>query len=201
MPSTLARHRTPARRLTAAVALLSLAAVLAATLASAPGVRAADHAVQIQGFAFGPGTLTVAVGDTVTWTNADSAPHTVSAESGAFDSGNLDEGQAFSFTFDTPGTYTYRCDYHSEMTGTIVVQAAAAAPTAAPTSAPAPAAPAASSPPAAGEQPDTALPAPASWNGPVAVLLIGLGLLALAVGVIPAGRRAVLPARSGGWRR
>jgi plastocyanin len=194
MPNVFPGQGASARLVAIVIGLLSLVAALGASHVSAPDVRGAEHAVQVAGFAFGPTTLTVSVGDTVTWSNADSAAHTVSAENGAFDSGNLDEGQAFSLTFDAPGTYIYRCDYHSEMTGTIVVQAAAATENAAPTSA-------ASSPPAAGHQPDTALPAPASGNGPLAVLLIGLGLVALAVSVVPARVRARRPAGAGGWRR
>jgi plastocyanin len=162
-------------------------AVAAAPLAAAPTARAADHTVVISYLAFGPSTLTVTAGDTVTWTNADTETHTVTAEAGAFASGNLDTGATFSFTFTEPGTYPYRCDIHIEMQGSIVVQAAEAPQPAAPS----PAAP--STAPAtdagnAGGQPNTALPAPApgAWLVP---LLIGLGLVALAVGLIPRATR------------
>lgn len=83
---------------------------------------------------FDPDTLTVNVGETVRWTVTDGASHTVtstSVPSGAsmFDSGNLDPGDTFEVTFDTAGTYEYRCEYHSSasnggysgMTGTITV--------------------------------------------------------------------------------
>jgi plastocyanin len=204
MSLTLPVSHARGRALMAALALLAALAVLGGP----PVARAADHAVLIQDLAFGPATMTVAVGDTVTWTNADSAPHTVSAENGAFDSGNLDEGQAFSFTFTAPGTYAYRCDYHSEMTGTIVVEqsaqpAAAAQPTPTPIPPPAGSTAGTSSgaPPVTGNQPDTALAAPMRAAIPMAPLLIGLGLLALACAVIPDRDRTASIRGTGGWRR
>jgi plastocyanin len=78
-------------------------------------------AVQIKDFAFQPATLTVPVGTIVTWTNLDSTPHTATAGNGAFDSGNLDQNESFSFQFTEPGTYDYGCSYHPNMVGTIVV--------------------------------------------------------------------------------
>ena len=71
---------------------------------------------------FTPSSLTVSVGDTVTWTNKDTMAHTATADNGTFDSGNLSPGETFSFTFDTAGTYTYKCNIHSSMTGTIIVE-------------------------------------------------------------------------------
>jgi plastocyanin len=75
----------------------------------------------IEGFAFTPGTIEISAGTTVTWTNNDSAPHTVTDDDGAFQSGKMDQGATFSFTFDTPGTYTYHCEYHANMTATVIV--------------------------------------------------------------------------------
>jgi plastocyanin len=71
-----------------------------------------------------PAKLTVAVGTTVTWTNNGIVPHTVSAAGGSFDSGNVQPGESFSFTFDAPGEYGYFCRPHVfiGMTGTVVVQ-------------------------------------------------------------------------------
>src|SRR5215213_10231188 len=77
--------------------------------------------VSVVDFAFEPGTLSVPVGATVTWTNTGSRPHTVTADDGSFDSGRLDPGEQFSQTFYQPGTYTYHCGFHPEMQGTIVV--------------------------------------------------------------------------------
>ena len=73
---------------------------------------------------YSPSTITVVVGvnNTVTWINNDNAPHTVTATGGSFDSGNLNQGQSWTHTFTTPGTYTYRCTYHPWMTGTIIVK-------------------------------------------------------------------------------
>jgi plastocyanin len=78
-------------------------------------------AVSIANFAFQPASLQVAVGATVTWTNADSTAHTVTSDTGAFDSGPLAPGASFSQTFTTAGTFTYHCQIHPFMTATIVV--------------------------------------------------------------------------------
>jgi plastocyanin len=82
----------------------------------------ASMAVTIKDYAFTPATLTVPAGTTVTWTNNDPVPHTATASDGSFDSGNLNPGQSFSFTFATPGSFSYVCQYHAGMKGTIVVQ-------------------------------------------------------------------------------
>lgn len=73
---------------------------------------------------YSPSTITVVIGqnNTVIWPNADTAPHTVTSDSGAFDSGNLNANQTFTFTFATPGKYPYHCTYHSWMHGTVVVK-------------------------------------------------------------------------------
>jgi plastocyanin len=76
----------------------------------------------IEGFAFHPPTLEVATGTTVTWTNDDPAPHTVSAREGAFGSGQLEPGDTFDATIDQPGTFEYLCQIHPQMTGTVVVR-------------------------------------------------------------------------------
>ncbi len=78
--------------------------------------------ISIASFAFSPGTQTISVGDTVTWTNTDRAGHSVIADSGAFSSSILSTGESFSFTFDTSGTYTYFCGPHPSMKGTVVVE-------------------------------------------------------------------------------
>lgn len=98
-----------------------------ATTTSAPPVTTTQSpstgaaAVSIVNFAFDPATLHVAAGTNVTWTNADSAGHTVTASGGAFGSGRLAEGETFRFLFSTPGTIEYRCSIHSSMKGTIIV--------------------------------------------------------------------------------
>lgn len=77
--------------------------------------------VSIQDFAFSPQVLEVPVGTTVTWTNNDASQHTVVADNDAFASEILAQGDTFSFTFDTPGTYDYICSLHPNMTAQIVV--------------------------------------------------------------------------------
>ena len=78
--------------------------------------------VQIKTFAFTPKVLTVTPGTTVTWANADEEPHTVTAVGGAFHSAALDTGNKYSFTFSKPGSYTYFCRLHPQMTATVVVR-------------------------------------------------------------------------------
>ena len=77
--------------------------------------------VAIVNYTFEPMELTIKVGTTVTWENKDAVPHTVTADNGAFDSGRMNQGDKFSFTFNEPGTYTYICDIHPYMKGTITV--------------------------------------------------------------------------------
>jgi len=76
--------------------------------------------VNISNFAFEPSTITVTAGTTVTWTNQDSVAHTVVSDT--FKSGNLSQGQAFQFKFDTKGTYNYSCSIHPTMKGTVIVE-------------------------------------------------------------------------------
>ncbi len=78
-------------------------------------------AIEIKGFAFSPQTATVKAGTQVTWTNKDSATHTVTADDHSFDSGPLNQGESFTFQFTTPGTYSYLCTIHPSMRATIVV--------------------------------------------------------------------------------
>jgi plastocyanin len=75
----------------------------------------------IKNFVFSPNVLTVKVGQTIDVVNLDSAPHTVTADDGSFDSGTLEQGQHYTFTIKTAGTFTYICDIHQYMTGTIKV--------------------------------------------------------------------------------
>ena len=100
------------------------AAAPSAAASEAPSAEAGGggDAVTIQNFAFGPQSLSVAVGTTVTWTNADSAAHTATADDGSFDSKSIAAGSTFSQTFDTAGTFAYHCSIHPNMTGTIEVK-------------------------------------------------------------------------------
>lgn len=83
--------------------------------------------IDIVDFGFNPGTIEVPVGSTVTWTNTGAAPHTVTSDDGAFDSGALQPGDTFSATFSAPGTFAYHCDIHPAMTATVVVTGSASA--------------------------------------------------------------------------
>ena len=84
--------------------VLSFSVTLAVT-ASAQQAPPAAVEVKIDNFSFGPATLTVPAGTTVTWTNRDDIPHTVVSTDGAFKSKVLDTDEKFSFTFSKPGTY------------------------------------------------------------------------------------------------
>lgn len=86
--------------------------------------QAAQSSVTIQGFAFNPTPLTVNVGDTVTWTNMDTAPHNATADNGGFKTADMQQGQSASVTVTTPGTYSYICTIHPNMKATLIVQAA-----------------------------------------------------------------------------
>ena len=102
------------------VVIAGIAAVL--LLAATPAL-AEDVAVKIDNFTFGPKELKVKAGTTVTWTNEDDIPHTVVSPNN-FRSKALDTDGKYSFTFTTPGTYTYFCSLHPHMTGTVVVETA-----------------------------------------------------------------------------
>ncbi len=78
-------------------------------------------AITIKNFAFNPQSVTIKPGTTVTWTNEDSAPHTVTSDSGIFDSGQLPNGGSFSYTFNQNGRFDYHCSIHPYMKGSIIV--------------------------------------------------------------------------------
>jgi plastocyanin len=98
------------------------AALLLATLLPLPAL-AATQTVTITNYTFAPAAVTVHPGDTVTWTNQDSIPHTATALDGkSFDSGTIDPGASWSFTFPKAGDYAYRCAIHPDMRGTVDVK-------------------------------------------------------------------------------
>jgi plastocyanin len=78
--------------------------------------------VVMKNIKFVPDTVTIKVGQTVTWVNQDSAQHDVVANQGEFKSQLFDQGQSFSFTFTKAGTYKYYCSIHPQMLGTVIVQ-------------------------------------------------------------------------------
>ncbi|MGH2690198.1 MAG: cupredoxin domain-containing protein [Actinomycetota bacterium] len=75
--------------------------------------------VMVMGNAFAPGSVQVEPGGTVTWTNMDAVPHTVTG--GALQSSALGQGGVFTHTFDSPGAYAYYCAIHPDMKGAVVV--------------------------------------------------------------------------------
>ena len=100
------------------------AALLLALASGLPGTaQAATLEVKIDNFTFSPQRLTVKAGATVTWTNRDDIPHTVTSSSKVFRSNALDTDDKYVFTFATPGVYEYFCSLHPHMTGTVVVEA------------------------------------------------------------------------------
>ena len=85
-----------------------------------PPPTADPNNINITGMSF-PGSVTVKQGSTVYWNNKDAIAHTVTADDGSFNSGTLAAGATFSFVVNTAGTYTYHCNFHSGMKGTLVV--------------------------------------------------------------------------------
>jgi plastocyanin len=87
-------------------------------------------------YAFSPKTISVAVGDSITWTNASDTAHTVTSDTnGVIDSPAISDGETFKMTFNSAGTIAYHCTIHSYMHGTIQVLAAGAPPPATDTAA------------------------------------------------------------------
>jgi plastocyanin len=108
------------RRLIATIAGVALAVGIIAGPA-----LAANRSVTIAGFAFAPATVTVSVGDRVTWRNDDDTTHTATSGS-AWSTGNISPGTSKSITFTRAGTYDYICAIHPTMSGRVVVRAASA---------------------------------------------------------------------------
>jgi len=102
----------------AVIALASLAGAVAAC--SRPARRA--HPVAIRNFMFEPAELSVGVGDTVAWSNADFVPHTATARDTAWDSKAIDANATWRFVASAPGRHEYYCVFHPTMKGTIIVR-------------------------------------------------------------------------------
>ena len=96
--------------------------ILAGGNAAAPsGKLERSVKVEIVDFAYNPDPVQVETGGKVIWQNMDSAPHTATADDGSFDTGTLEEGKLKSETFKKAGTYTYFCEIHPTMHGTVEV--------------------------------------------------------------------------------
>ena len=78
--------------------------------------------VAIKGFKFVPADVIVNVGDSIVWTNEDSAPHTVESSDGILKSDELSQGDTYAFTFTKAGKHPYICGIHPSMKGSVTVQ-------------------------------------------------------------------------------
>ena len=92
------------------------------TSGSGGGGATGEASVVASDLAFNPGELTVAVGETITFTNNDGFAHTFTADNGEFDSDNVDSGGTFEYTPEAAGEIPFHCKIHTSMTGTITVE-------------------------------------------------------------------------------
>ncbi len=103
-------------------ALLGTIPLLWLTGARTALARQTDHQVSIRKFVFKPAELVITVGDRVTWTNLDIAPHTATEFSeGLWDTGELSRNDTNTIVFNEPGSFTYYCVFHPHMKGVIQV--------------------------------------------------------------------------------
>jgi plastocyanin len=122
--------RTRTRWLLGPVAGLALMAAALPLTTAAQDVPAAQVNIiepspsDIMGWGFDNSNLSIAVGQTVIWTNTGAQAHNITADDNSVDSGSLDPGATFSLTFDTPGTFAYHCTPHPWMKATITVTGA-----------------------------------------------------------------------------
>jgi plastocyanin len=93
----------------------------AAPAAAAP-VASGRVSVSISGYAYKPAMITVKPGTKITFTNHDQTAHTATSTHTAFDTGTVQPGKSATVTFKKPGTYTYYCQFHAFMHGTVVVK-------------------------------------------------------------------------------
>lgn len=107
--------------------LISMTIFLILFMGSSYGEDTPAVSVSISSFSFQPDSITIAAGSTVLWTNEDSAPHTVTADDGSFESGRMNRGDEFEHTFLQPGTYEYHCALHPSMRAEVIVSEAEAA--------------------------------------------------------------------------
>lgn len=84
--------------------------------------NARQNLVDISNFVFSPSTLNIKVGDSVTWTNKDSAMHSIKSDSGSeLSSSSFGNGERYTHVFAAAGTYAYHCGVHPGMKGKIIV--------------------------------------------------------------------------------
>ena len=161
-----------------------------------PARLAGDPGVTIADFHFTPSATTVHVGDTITWTNNGPSSHTATAGNGSFNTGILKKGQSGSHTFTQAGTFTYYCQIHPFMHGTVVVLANT---TTTPTTPTQTSAQGSTPPAAASTTTDTTSTAAAAADGQPTLPQTGLDVLSgLAAGLVLIGlgvalRRTLAP--------
>jgi plastocyanin len=163
------------------VCVLSAMAVLPSLTSAAPDatpVTIFDKG-DIASWGYGPTTTTIAVGQTITWTNSGTSPHDATSTDGSWKTPLLTSGKSASVTFSTPGTFDYSCVLHPWMKGTVVVSAAVSAPAPVPATpdtaspgtaavsnpAPAPSTPDVAPPANPAPQSDATAPQPADGDG------------------------------------
>jgi plastocyanin len=81
-----------------------------------------SNEVFVQSFAFSPATITISVNATITWTNKDAVAHSVTSDTGLFDSGLFNTNATYSHQFTTAGTFNYHCSVHPSMLAKVIVQ-------------------------------------------------------------------------------
>ena len=89
---------------------------------TAAPVRSGLVKVAISNYAFHPATITVAAGTKVTFSNHDQTAHTATSTQQAFDTGTVKPGHSVTVVLKKPGSYTYYCQFHAFMRGTVVVK-------------------------------------------------------------------------------
>lgn len=103
-----------------------VAVVAAASLAGSSASRAAapgrQHLIDMKGKRYRPDSLFITAGDTVVWNNADDEPHSVTMDTTEFDSGDINPGSKFRWTFRQKGRLRYHCEVHPRMKGTLIVR-------------------------------------------------------------------------------
>jgi plastocyanin len=117
------RNLLRASLLTLTLGITFIACASAGTPSATAGAAAAT--VDIKAFAFGPASVTISKGQSVRWTNSDGTAHTVSSGTAPTKDGKFDRdvanGASVTITFDAAGTFTYFCNIHQTMKGTVVV--------------------------------------------------------------------------------
>ena len=99
----------------------AIAVIVTLTATSESSVAAAANTIVIKDFLYSPEPLQAKAGVAVTVTYGDDTVHTVTADDKSFDTGDISGGAKGTITIDKPGKYTYHCDIHNYMTGTIEV--------------------------------------------------------------------------------